>query len=172
MILSLSVSLSLSLSLSSSLYVSLPLYMSPSLSLWVALPPALPTDEGPPLPCMKLRVTVCCEPSKCSPLPSSLSLSLSSLSILHAITAGALSLQSLSAEEHEAGVVHRPPYPPHPPPPLTPLTLILFSLTSLLLQAVVLEEPLLPVGHSACGLVRVHKPPSGHIPVTKQRHST
>ncbi|CAL8360947.1 unnamed protein product [Arctogadus glacialis] len=24
---------------------------------------SLPTDEGPPLPCMKLRVTVCCEPS-------------------------------------------------------------------------------------------------------------
>ncbi|XP_037836162.1 ephrin-A4 isoform X2 [Kryptolebias marmoratus] len=23
---------------------------------------SLPTDEGPPLPCMKLRVTVCCEP--------------------------------------------------------------------------------------------------------------
>ncbi|KAI4811831.1 hypothetical protein KUCAC02_014703, partial [Chaenocephalus aceratus] len=22
----------------------------------------LPADEGPPLPCMKLRVTVCCEP--------------------------------------------------------------------------------------------------------------
>ncbi|KAG7262890.1 hypothetical protein CRUP_032735 [Coryphaenoides rupestris] len=26
--------------------------------------PALPTDEGPPLPCMKLRVTVCCEPTR------------------------------------------------------------------------------------------------------------
>ncbi|KAI3361052.1 hypothetical protein L3Q82_013252 [Scortum barcoo] len=25
---------------------------------------SLPTDEGPPLPCMKLRVTVCCEPSE------------------------------------------------------------------------------------------------------------
>ncbi|CAL8341548.1 unnamed protein product [Gadus morhua 'NCC'] len=24
---------------------------------------SLPTDEGPPLPCMKLRVTVCCEPT-------------------------------------------------------------------------------------------------------------
>ncbi|XP_056299884.1 ephrin-A4 isoform X2 [Pseudoliparis swirei] len=24
---------------------------------------SLPADEGPPLPCMKLRVTVCCEPS-------------------------------------------------------------------------------------------------------------
>lgn len=29
---------------------------------------ALPTDEGPPLPCMKLRVTVCCEPSEYTPL--------------------------------------------------------------------------------------------------------
>lgn len=29
--------------------------------------PALPTDEGPPLPCMKLRVTVCCEPSEYPP---------------------------------------------------------------------------------------------------------
>ncbi|XP_045902007.1 ephrin-A4 isoform X2 [Micropterus dolomieu] len=24
---------------------------------------SLPSDEGPPLPCMKLRVTVCCEPT-------------------------------------------------------------------------------------------------------------
>lgn len=24
---------------------------------------SLPTDEGPPLPCMKMRVTVCCEPT-------------------------------------------------------------------------------------------------------------
>ncbi|XP_037532863.1 ephrin-A4 [Nematolebias whitei] len=24
---------------------------------------SLPTDEGPPLPCMRLRVTVCCEPT-------------------------------------------------------------------------------------------------------------
>ncbi|XP_062311969.1 LOW QUALITY PROTEIN: ephrin-A4, partial [Osmerus eperlanus] len=24
---------------------------------------SLPTDEGPPLPCMKLRVSVCCEPT-------------------------------------------------------------------------------------------------------------
>ncbi|KAK5892332.1 hypothetical protein CesoFtcFv8_012721 [Champsocephalus esox] len=27
---------------------------------------SLPADEGPPLPCMKLRVTVCCEPIKAS----------------------------------------------------------------------------------------------------------
>ncbi|XP_032414518.1 ephrin-A4 [Xiphophorus hellerii] len=24
---------------------------------------SLPTDEGPPLPCMKMRVTICCEPT-------------------------------------------------------------------------------------------------------------
>uniref|UniRef100_A0A3P9C722 Ephrin RBD domain-containing protein n=1 Tax=Maylandia zebra TaxID=106582 RepID=A0A3P9C722_9CICH len=29
---------------------------------------SLPTDEGPPLPCMKLRVTVCCAPSEYTPL--------------------------------------------------------------------------------------------------------
>uniref|UniRef100_A0A3B5AQK1 Ephrin RBD domain-containing protein n=1 Tax=Stegastes partitus TaxID=144197 RepID=A0A3B5AQK1_9TELE len=29
---------------------------------------SLPADEGPPLPCMKLRVTVCCEPSEYTPL--------------------------------------------------------------------------------------------------------
>ncbi|KTG03321.1 hypothetical protein cypCar_00013196 [Cyprinus carpio] len=29
---------------------------------------SLSTDDGPPLPCMKLRVTVCCPPSKYSPL--------------------------------------------------------------------------------------------------------
>ncbi|KAG7234187.1 hypothetical protein INR49_005506, partial [Caranx melampygus] len=29
---------------------------------------SLPTDEGPLLPCMKLRVTVCCEPSEYTPL--------------------------------------------------------------------------------------------------------
>ncbi|KAF7227217.1 ephrin-A4 [Nothobranchius furzeri] len=30
---------------------------------------SLPTDEGPPLPCMKLRVTVCCEPKAEDPNP-------------------------------------------------------------------------------------------------------
>lgn len=40
-------------------------HLNLSLSLFF---PALPTDEGPPLPCMKLRVTVCCEPSEYTPL--------------------------------------------------------------------------------------------------------
>uniref|UniRef100_A0A096M9B1 Ephrin RBD domain-containing protein n=1 Tax=Poecilia formosa TaxID=48698 RepID=A0A096M9B1_POEFO len=30
---------------------------------------SLPTDEGPPLPCMKMRVTICCEPINSSELP-------------------------------------------------------------------------------------------------------
>lgn len=38
-------------------------FVCKSVSLFAA---ALPTDEGPPLPCMKLRVTVCCEPSEYS----------------------------------------------------------------------------------------------------------
>ncbi|XP_054869883.1 ephrin-A4 isoform X2 [Amphiprion ocellaris] len=39
---------------------------------------SLPTDEGPPLPCMKLRVTVCCKP-KTGPLSSVASMTTASL---------------------------------------------------------------------------------------------
>lgn len=39
---------------------------------------SLRTDEGPPLPCMKLRVTVCCEP-KTGPLSSVASMTAASL---------------------------------------------------------------------------------------------
>ncbi|XP_036931495.1 ephrin-A4 isoform X2 [Acanthopagrus latus] len=42
---------------------------------------SLPTDEGPPLPCMKLRVTVCCEP-KTEPQSSVCSLTTSSPPLL------------------------------------------------------------------------------------------
>ncbi|XP_071767327.1 ephrin-A4 [Centroberyx gerrardi] len=50
---------------------------------------SLPTDEGPPLPCMKLRVTVCCEPTsegskqkQETPVPRSIACSLRTASSL------------------------------------------------------------------------------------------
>ncbi|XP_019734130.1 ephrin-A4 isoform X2 [Hippocampus comes] len=54
---------------------------------------SLRADEGPPLPCMKLRVTVCCETGECAPLfissPSSIVISLpvNRLSLLPSFTA-------------------------------------------------------------------------------------
>ncbi|MEQ2264214.1 hypothetical protein XENORESO_005533, partial [Xenotaenia resolanae] len=53
----------------------------------------LPTDEGPPLPCMKMRVTVCCEPTsegskqiqETKPLSSVVSLRTASLPLLISI---------------------------------------------------------------------------------------
>lgn len=79
---------------------------------------ALPTDEGPPLPCMKLRVTVCCEPSECSPLFICSSFHASPLYSERLVS---LCLSHLYYQGCTAWCSHccsSTPLPSYPPPPL------------------------------------------------------